>query len=102
LLTSTRKPPLSFLIRNCGSIIRARLYGKRRALMLLEQASRYEQLHERGVIRARINTDMALVYKLNGQAKAARRLLEKAQLPAQQQGATFVLSKIQSILTDLQ
>ena len=101
LLTSTRRPTLLFIIRNCGSIIQARIYGKRRALTLLEQASRYQQLHERGVIRARINTDLALVYKLKGQPKVARQLLEKARLPAQHQGATFVLNKIQDIEADL-
>jgi hypothetical protein len=41
------------------------------------------------------------VYKLKGQPKIAHQLLEKARLPAQLQGATFVLNKIQDILADL-
>jgi class 3 adenylate cyclase/tetratricopeptide (TPR) repeat protein len=101
LLTSTQRPPLLFLLRNLGSIVRARLYGKRRALRLLEQASRFKQLHERGVIRARINTDLGLLYKLKGQPAVARQFLEKGRVPAEQQGATFVLNKIQAILADL-
>jgi len=101
LLASTQRPPLLFLLRNVSSIVRARLYGKRRALRLLEQASHFQQLHERGAIRARINADLGLLYKLKGQPDVARQFLEKGRLPAQQQGATFVLNKIQAILADL-
>jgi hypothetical protein len=101
LLTSRQVPPLQIVVKNLVTIIGAKLFGKGRAQALLEQASRFAQLHERGVIRARIHMDLGLLYKVKGHHALARQLFEKARGPAEQQGAIFILDKIDSALTDL-
>jgi hypothetical protein len=101
LLTSPQMPPLGTVLKNLGTIIGAKLFGKARAQALLEQASRFEHLHEHGVFRARINMDLGLLYKIKGQCSLARELLEKARGPAEQQGATVLVNKIDSALAEL-
>jgi tetratricopeptide (TPR) repeat protein len=101
LLASRQMPPLRIVLKNLGTIVGAKLFGKGRARALLEQANRFERLHERGVIRARINMDLGLLHKIKGQRALARQFLEKGRGPAEQQGATFIVNKIDTALADL-
>jgi hypothetical protein len=59
---------------------------------LLDQAARNEQLHKDGAIRARINMDMGLLYKLQKRPALARQFLEQARPPAELQGNAFMRS----------
>jgi hypothetical protein len=78
-----------------------KFFGARRIETLLEKASRHPQLDERGTIRARINMDFGLLYKLKKQPALARQFLEKARGPAELQGAKFMVSKIDAALAEL-
>jgi class 3 adenylate cyclase/tetratricopeptide (TPR) repeat protein len=101
LLTSRQMPPLRIVLKNLRTILGTKLFGKERARALLEQANRFERLHERGVIRARINMDLGLLHKIEGRRALARQFLEKGRGPAEQQGATFIVNKIDAALAEL-
>jgi class 3 adenylate cyclase/tetratricopeptide (TPR) repeat protein len=101
LLKSEQTPPLIVIIKNITTIVSAKLFGREQARNLLEEALKFNQLHETGVIRARINMDIGILYKLNGQHNLARQFLMKGRLPAEQQGASFVVNKIDAELAEL-
>jgi class 3 adenylate cyclase/tetratricopeptide (TPR) repeat protein len=101
LVTSRQRPPLRFVVKNFGAIIGATIFGKGGARALLERASRFEQLHERGAIRARINMDLGPIYKIEGKRELVRQFLEKGRGPAEQQGASFIVNKIDAALAEL-
>ena len=101
LLSSRQRPPLRIVLKNLGAIVGAKLFGLGRARRLLDRASRFQQLHERGVIRARINMNLGLIYKMKGRRALARELLEKSRGPAHEQGATFIVNKIDAALAEL-
>ena len=101
MLTSRQRPPLRIVLRNLGAIIRVKLFGKNRARALLERAGGFQLLHERGAIRARINMDLGLIYKMKGRRALARELLEKCCGPAREQGATFIVNKAGAALAEL-
>jgi class 3 adenylate cyclase len=94
-------PPLTVILSNLDVILAARLFGATRALALLEQAGRNDQLHEYGTIRARINMDIGMLHKLKTRPALARQFLEKARAPAELQGATFMVEKIDGALASL-
>jgi hypothetical protein len=102
MISSRQMPPLSVILRNLPIILGAKLFGARRARALLEQASRHEQLHERGAIRARINMNLGLLYKLKKKPELARQFLERARGPAELHGVGFIVSKIDAALSELQ
>jgi hypothetical protein len=102
MLTSRARPPLSVILKNAAMILRVKLMGMRRIEVLLDQAARNPHLDERGVTRARINMNMGLLHKLKKEPDRARHYLEKARAPAEHHGATFLLSKIDAALSELQ
>jgi class 3 adenylate cyclase/tetratricopeptide (TPR) repeat protein len=55
------RPPLRVILSNAGVIVSGKVHGVRRALELLEQARGGANVHERGVLRARIDSDMGLL-----------------------------------------
>ena len=57
--------------------------------------------NERGALRARINMDLGLLYKLKRQPGRARTFLEIARVPAELQGATSLVGKIDAALAEL-
>jgi hypothetical protein len=67
----------------------------------LEKAAAHEQLHERGALRAGINMDLGLLYKLKRQPGRARTFLEIARVPAELQGAASLVGKIDAALAEL-
>jgi hypothetical protein len=73
----------------------------RRIEVLLNQAARNPHLDERGFTRARINMNMGLLHMLKKEPDLARQYLEKARAPAEQNGASFFLSKIDAALSEL-
>jgi tetratricopeptide (TPR) repeat protein len=101
ILTSQTKPPLRVVLRNLGAILWVTLFGAGRALELLQQANRNEQLHEQGSIRARINMDLGLLYKFKKQPALARQYLEKAREAAELQRVSFMVSKIDAAIAEL-
>ena len=66
ILTAREHPPMRIIVKNLWTFLASMLFGARRAEELLEKAAAHEQLHERGALRARINMDLGLLYKLRG------------------------------------
>jgi GGDEF domain-containing protein len=101
ILEGRRAPPLKIILRNLDIIIGTKMFGLRRALALLDRAGRNEQLHKDGTIRARINMDIGLLYKVKKRPALARQFLEKARAPAELQGNAFMVNKIDAALASL-
>jgi hypothetical protein len=101
ILGGRRRAPLRTVLANLSAIVSARIFGARRARVLLETASLHDQLHERGAFRARINLDLGLLYKLKHRPGLARQFLEKARAPAMLQGSAFLIKRIEDALAEL-
>jgi hypothetical protein len=101
ILTARERPPMRIIVKNLRTFLASMLFGARRAEELLEKAAAHEQLHERGALRARINMDLGLLYKLKKQPDRARIFLETARAPAELQGATSLVGKIDAALAEL-
>jgi hypothetical protein len=101
ILEGKRAVPLRVILRNLNVLVQIKLFGARRAFALLEQASQNDQLHENGTIRARINMNIGLLHKINLRPRVAREFLEKARSPAELQGNSFMVGKIDAALASL-
>jgi class 3 adenylate cyclase/tetratricopeptide (TPR) repeat protein len=101
ILASRQQVALSVVLKNFGTILRAKLFGARLARELLEDASQEPQLHELGTLRARINMDLGLLHKIAKRRDLARQYFEKARGPAELQGAAMMVSKIDVALAEL-
>jgi hypothetical protein len=101
ILTAREHPPMRIIVKNFWTFLASMLFGARRAEELLEKAAAHEQLHERGALRARINMDLGLLYKLKRQPGRARTFLEIALVPAELQGAISLVGKIDAALAEL-
>jgi class 3 adenylate cyclase len=101
ILTARERPPMRIIVKNLWTFLASMLFGARRAEELLEKAAAHEQLHERGALRARINMDLGLLYKLKRQPGRARTFLEMARVPAELQGAASLVGKIDAALAEL-
>jgi len=101
MLSGKQTPPFRVILRNLETILRARLFGRQRVLTLLEKAGSYEQLSERGTIRARIEMDLGLLYKIKKNPDLARKHLNRARAAAEIQNATAMVNKIDTIIAGL-
>jgi class 3 adenylate cyclase len=101
MLAGKQMPPLHVILRNLGTILGAQLFGRQRVLALLEKASSYEQLSERGTIRARIQMDLGLLYKIKKRPDLAREHLTRARAAAEIQNAAAMMNKIDAIMAGL-
>jgi hypothetical protein len=98
ILASRQQVALSVVLKNFGTILRAKLFGARLARELLEDASQEPQLHELGTLRARINMDLGLLHKIAKGRDLARQYFEKARGPAELQNAAMMVGKIDAAL----
>jgi hypothetical protein len=101
MLAGKQMPPLRVILRNLGTILGAQLFGRQRVLTLLEKASSYEQLSERGTIRARIQMDLGQLYKIKMRPDLAREHLTRARAAAEIQNAAAMMNKIDAIMAGL-
>ena len=82
------------LTHNLGAIVTGKLRGAERALALLEQARDSKQVHERGVLRARIDLDVGLLLERKQQFDAARQRLLSARVAAEAQDVLPMIARI--------
>jgi class 3 adenylate cyclase/tetratricopeptide (TPR) repeat protein len=101
ILSGDEKPSMAFLMKNIVPIASTIAFGAGRVKVLLEKAAAHSQLSESGMIRARINMNLGLLHKHKKQPALARRYLEKARAPAEVQGATVMVGKIDAALAEL-
>jgi hypothetical protein len=77
------------------------IFGARRAQRLLQEAAGVKMLSERGVLRARINFDLGVLFAMKKKRAEARTYFEKARIPAEGQGADKLLQRIDAALAEL-
>ncbi len=101
IVANSGKPSLRVLANNLGVIVTGKLRGAGRALALLEQARNMRQVHERGVVSARIDFDVGLLLERNRQFDAARRRLLSARAAAEAQDVPPMVARIDAALARL-
>jgi tetratricopeptide (TPR) repeat protein len=95
------KPSLRALTTNLGAIVTGKLRGADRALALLEEARNIKQVHERGVLRARIDLNVGLLLERKRQFEAARQRLLAARAAAEAQDVPPMVARIDAALARL-
>ena len=95
------RPPLRVLMANAGLIASVKTFGVRRALELLEQAGQSLNVHERGVLRARIDSDIGFLLARKRKYESARRRLMSARSAAEAQGLASMVARIDAVLAKL-
>jgi class 3 adenylate cyclase/tetratricopeptide (TPR) repeat protein len=101
IVANSGKPSLRVLTTNIGAIVTGKLRGADRALALLEQARASKQVHERGVMRARIDFNVGLLLERRRQFEAARQRLLSARVAAQAQDVRSMIARIDAALARL-
>jgi hypothetical protein len=81
--------------------VTGKLRGAERALLLLEQARNSKQVHERGVLRARIDFNLGLLLERKQQCDAARLRFLSARAAAQAQDVPPMVARIDAALARL-
>jgi tetratricopeptide (TPR) repeat protein len=89
------------LLANLRVIFVGKLFGVRRGIELLEDARKYKQIHERGVLRARIDMDIGLFMVRKQRFDGARERLLSARTAAQAQGVAPMVARIDAALAGL-
>jgi class 3 adenylate cyclase/tetratricopeptide (TPR) repeat protein len=101
IVANSGKPSLRVLTANLGAIVTGKLRGAERALALLEQARDSKQVHERGVMRARIDFNVGLLLEQKRQFAAARQRLLSARAAAEAQDVRPMIARIDAALARL-
>jgi hypothetical protein len=90
MLSTEQRPSLKFILSNLIAILKARILGRRRAQILLGEASQNEQFHESSTTHCRINIDLAKLALLNRRPRLAREHLLKARTAASAQNSPLL------------
>jgi len=101
IVASSGKPSLRVLASNLGAIVTGKIRGAERALALLEQARNNKQVHERGVLSARIDFNCGLLLERKQQFDAARQRLLAARVAAEAQDVPPMIARIDAALARL-
>ena len=101
IVANSGKPSLRVLTANLGAIVTGKLRGAERALALLEQARDSKQVHERGVMRARIDFNVGLLLEQKRQFAAARQRLLSSRAAAEAQDVRPMIARIDAALARL-
>ena len=101
ILSGKEKPTAAVVLKNFRTIVAAMMFGARRAQRLLQEAAGVKMLSERGVLRARINFDLGVLFAMRKKRAEARTYFEKARIPAEGQGADKLLQEIDAALAEL-
>jgi class 3 adenylate cyclase/tetratricopeptide (TPR) repeat protein len=101
IVANSGKPSLHVLTANLGAIVTGKLRGADRALALLEEARNIKQVHERGVLRARIDLNVGLLLGRKRQFDAARQRLLAARATAAAQDVLPMVARIDAALARL-
>ena len=95
------RPPLRVILSNAGVIASGKMHGMRRALELLEQAREGSNVHERGVLRARIDATIGLIMARRRKYEEARSRLSSARAAADAHGLAAMVARIDAALSSL-
>ena len=95
------RPPLRVILSNAGVIASGKVHGMRRALELLEQARAGANVHERGVLRARIDSNIGTILARKRKYEEARGRLSSARSTAEEHGLAAMVERIDAALARL-
>jgi tetratricopeptide (TPR) repeat protein len=101
IVANSGKPSLRIVATNLGAIVTGKLRGAERALALLEQARGNNQVHERGVMRARIDFNVGLLLERRRQFDAARQRFLSARAAAEAQAVPPMVARIDAAIARL-
>ncbi len=101
IVANSGKPSLRIVATNLGAIVTGKLRGAERALALLEQARGNKQVHERGVMRARIDFNVGLLLERKRQFDAARQRFLSARAAAEAQAVPPMVARIDAAIARL-
>ena len=101
ILSGKEKPTAAVVLKNFRTIAAAMIFGARRAQRLLQEAAGVKMLSERGILRARINFDLGVLFAMKKKRAEARTYFEKARIPAEGQGADKLLQRIDAAIAEL-
>jgi tetratricopeptide (TPR) repeat protein len=59
MLSTQKWPSIKFVLANLGAVLRVRIFGYRRAMLLLDQVTQNDQFHEHSTTRGWIEIDLA-------------------------------------------
>jgi class 3 adenylate cyclase/tetratricopeptide (TPR) repeat protein len=94
LLAPKRKAPILVVLKNLPFLIKTALTGRRKATALLLDARKNPMFSEVGYHRARIDADLAILYKLAKRTDEADKYFRQARMIAEKLGAKGLLAKI--------
>lgn len=89
---------MKLLRDNWRFLIGAKLFGARRARLLLEHSASHKQFSENGVTLARINYNLGLLSTMRGKRGQALGYLQRAREAAESQGEAAMVSRIDAAL----
>jgi class 3 adenylate cyclase/tetratricopeptide (TPR) repeat protein len=94
ILTSKMRPPLGTVLRNCGFIIRLKLFGWHEVLSLLETALKNPLLDEENFFTGQIYFLMGLAYKNMGKPSKAADLFLRGRNIIAPHGDSMILMRV--------
>jgi class 3 adenylate cyclase len=94
LLTPQERAPVLVVLKNLPFLIKTALTGRKKATALLLKARKNPMFSEVGYHRARIDADLAILYKLAKRRDEADRYFKQARLIAENLNAEALLTKI--------
>jgi len=101
LLQSKKRPPLRFVLKNPFFLLRARRSAGRKAAALLDAVSRNRHISAEGIIQARVDFDIAQLYKAARMPDLTRKHLQQARIVASRQNAIALIAKIDAVMASL-
>jgi hypothetical protein len=94
LLAPKKKAPISVVLKNLPFLIKTALTGRKTAMTLLLEARKNLIFSEVGYHRARIDADLAILYKIAKRRDEADKYFKQARMIAENLGADGLLAKI--------
>jgi class 3 adenylate cyclase/tetratricopeptide (TPR) repeat protein len=94
LLVPKTRAPILIVLRNLPFLVKTSLTGRKRAIALLLEARLNPMFSEVGYHRARIDADLAILYKLAKRTHEADNYFRQARVVAEKLGAKGLLAKI--------
>jgi hypothetical protein len=94
LLAPKKKAPILVVLKNLPFLIKTALTGRKKATALLLEARKNSMFSEVGYHRARIDADLAILYKLAKRRDESDGYFKQARVIAENLGAEALLTKI--------
>jgi len=101
MMAAKKKPPLRVIVKNLSALVRVAFGGWSRALALLNTAHGNPMFSGVSLFRARIETDLGILYMMKKQHIQAKQYLGQARSIAEQLSSAALLAKIDAAMANL-